>query len=92
VAAALVVTVPIVALGVAGPASAVVAGLPTLRSPSFSGASVSGAPAVIGPIRSPGGPFLYDSQGRVVFLHGVDAVYKRKPFELYTDPASFAWA
>ena len=86
-AAALVVTVPIVALGVAGPASAVVAGLPTLRSPSFSGASVSGAPAVIGPIRSPGGPFLYDSQGRVVFLHGVDAVYKRKPFELYTDPA-----
>ncbi len=70
----------------AGPASAVEAGLPTLRSPQFSGASVQGAPAINGPIRSPGGPYLYDSQGRVVFLHGVDAVYKRKPFELYADP------
>ncbi len=60
--------------------------MPTLRSPAFAGASVSGAPAIAGPIRSPGGPFLYDSQGRVVFLHGVDAVYKRKPFELYADP------
>lgn len=84
--AALVVTLPVVALGAAGPAAAVEAGLPTLRSPAFSGVSVSGAPAVTGPIRSPGGPFLYDSHGRVVFLHGVDAVYKRKPFELYADP------
>ena len=80
------VTVPVVALGLAGPASAVEAGLPTLRSPAFGGASVSGAPAIAGPIRSPGGPFLYDSQGRVVFLHGVDAVYKRAPYELYADP------
>jgi endoglycosylceramidase len=86
VAAALVATVPVVALGAAGPASAVEAGLPTLRSPAFAGASVSGAPAITGPIRSPGGPFLYDRQGRVVFLHGVDAVYKRRPFELYADP------
>ena len=86
VIAALVVTVPVVALGTAGPASAVEAGLPTLRSPAFAGASVSGAPAITGPIRSPGGPFLYDRQGRVVFLHGVDAVYKRRPFELYADP------
>jgi endoglycosylceramidase len=85
-AAALVVTLPVVALGSAGPASAVEAGLPTLRSPSYSGASVSGLPAISGPVRSPGGPFLYDSHGRVVFLHGVDAVYKRKPFELYADP------
>jgi endoglycosylceramidase len=68
------------------PAAAVKDGLPTLRSPAFSGASVRGAPAITGPIRSPGGPFLYDSQGRVVFLHGVDAVYKRAPFELYADP------
>jgi endoglycosylceramidase len=83
---ALAATIPVVVLAPAGPSSAVEAGLPTLRSPSFSGASVSGAPAITGPIGSPGGPFLYDSQGRVVFLHGVDAVYKRKPFELYTDP------
>ena len=79
-------TVPLVALGSAGPTSAVEAGLPTLRSPAFAGASVNGAPAIAGPIRSPGGPFLYDRQGRVIFLHGVDAVYKRKPFELYADP------
>lgn len=79
-------TVPVVTLEATRTASAVEAGLPTLRSPSYSGASVSGAPAITGPIRSPGGPFLYDSHGRVVFLHGVDAVYKRKPFELYADP------
>lgn len=79
-------TVPLVTLGSAGPTSAVEAGLPTLRSPAFAGASVNGAPAIAGPIRSPGGPFLYDRQGRVIFLHGVDAVYKRKPFELYADP------
>jgi endoglycosylceramidase len=30
--------------------------------------------------------FLYDPQGRVVLLHGVNAVYKRKPYELYVDP------
>ena len=85
-AAALVVTLPVVALGTPGPASGVEAGLPTLRSPAFAGASVSGAPAITGPISSPGGPYLYDHQGRVVFLHGVDAVYKRRPFELYADP------
>ncbi len=34
---------------------------------------------VEGPIRSPGGPFLYDQQGRVVFFHGVNAVYKHPP-------------
>lgn len=84
--ATLVVTVAAVALPIAGRASAVEAGLPTLRSPAFAGASVSGPPAIAGPIRSPGGPFLYDSQGRVVFLHGVDAVYKRAPFELYAAP------
>jgi endoglycosylceramidase len=85
--AALVVTVAaVVTLPSAGPASAVEDGLPSLRSPAFAGASVSGAPAVASPIRSPGGPFLYDHAGRVVFLHGVDAVYKRAPFELYPDP------
>jgi len=83
---AVLIAATVTALPASGPASAVEDGLPTLQSPSFSGASVSGAPAITGPVRSPGGPFLYDSQGRVVFLHGVDAVYKRRPFELYADP------
>jgi endoglycosylceramidase len=85
--AVLVMTVAaVVTLPAAGPASAVEDGLPTLRSPAFAGASVSGAPAISSPVRSPGGPYLYDHQGRVVFLHGVDAVYKRAPYELYPDP------
>jgi len=41
---------------------------------------------VAGFVRAPGGPFLYDPSGRVVILHGVNAVYKRAPFELYPDP------
>ena len=47
-------------------------GLPTLSSPIFKapGHGVSGR------IAAPGGPYLYDSQGRIVFFHGVDAVYK----------------
>ena len=39
-----------------------------------------------GRITAPGGPYLYDRQGRVVFFHGVDAVYKYPPYELYPDP------
>ena len=41
---------------------------------------------VSGPLRAPGGPYLVDRWGRVVFLHGVNAVYKHPPFELYPDP------
>jgi endoglycosylceramidase len=41
---------------------------------------------VNGRISAPGGPFLRDSYGRVVILHGVNAVYKHPPFELYDDP------
>ena len=41
---------------------------------------------VSGLISSPGGPYLYDRSGRVVFLHGVNAVYKTAPFELFPDP------
>jgi endoglycosylceramidase len=48
--------------------------------------SSAGGQFVRGPIRSPGGPYLYDQQGRVVFLHGVNAVYKRPPYELYPAP------
>jgi len=49
-----------------------------IRYPSSAG--------VEGPIRSLGGPFLYDQQGRVVFFHGVNAVYKHLPYELYPAP------
>ena len=60
---------------------------PRCASPTFTAASDSGsAPAVSGRITAPGGPYLYDSEGRVVFFHGVDAVYKYAPYELYPDP------
>ncbi len=39
-----------------------------------------------GPLAARSGPYLTDRYGRVVFLHGVNAVYKRAPFELYPDP------
>lgn len=58
--------------------------LPSLASPVQPPAST--AQAVHGPISSPGGPFLYDEKGRVVFFHGVNAVYKRAPYELYPAP------
>jgi endoglycosylceramidase len=40
----------------------------------------------VGPISADGGPFLTDATGRVVILHGVDAVEKLPPYELYVDP------
>lgn len=60
--------------------------LPTLRSPTFTAANDSSRATVSGRISAPGGPYLYDSQGRVVFFHGVNAVYKDPPYELYADP------
>ncbi len=64
--------------------------LPNLSSPSFTAASDSGTGGgtgtVSGRISAPGGPYLFDSRGRVVFFHGVDAVYKYAPYELYPDP------
>ena len=60
--------------------------LPTLSSPVFGHrAAAAPAPPPSGRISSPGGPYLYDSSGRVVFFHGVDAVYKYAPYELYPD-------
>jgi endoglycosylceramidase len=59
-----------------------VSALPTLRSPLVSGASAGAG----GTISSPGGPYLYDRQGRVVFFHGVNAVYKIRPYELFPAP------
>ncbi len=50
-------------------------------------ATYSGSEAVVhGPLAAPGGPYLTDHAGRVVFLHGVNAVYKRAPYELFADP------
>jgi endoglycosylceramidase len=46
-----------------------------------------GPDAVVqGPLAAQGGPYLTDRSGRVVILHGVNAVYKRAPYELYADP------
>ncbi len=59
--------------------------LPTLASPTFVAASDTGS-GTSGRIGAPGGPYLYDSQGRVLFFHGVNAVYKFAPYELYPDP------
>jgi endoglycosylceramidase len=35
-------------------------------------------------------PFMFDPEGRTVLLHGVNAVYKRAPYELYVAPGK-AW-
>lgn len=41
---------------------------------------------VHGTLSADSGPYLTDSKGRVVFLRGVNAVYKRAPYELSLDP------
>ena len=56
--------------------------------------SGAGSPSV-GPgvptfMTSPGGPYIYDSHGRVVILHGVNVVYKHAPYIAYPD-AGTAW-
>jgi endoglycosylceramidase len=46
-----------------------------------------GSDAIVsGALQAPGGPYLLDRFGRVVTLHGVNAVYKRPPFELSPAP------
>ena len=37
-------------------------------------------------LSSPGGPYLYDANGRVILLHGVNVVYKHAPYIAYPDP------
>jgi endoglycosylceramidase len=64
-----------------GPAASV-GRLPSLRSPIV----IPGAAAVSGRITAPGGPYLFDREGRVAFFHGVDAVYKYAPYELFPAP------
>jgi len=41
---------------------------------------------VNGPLSSKGGPFITDRFGRIVTLHGVNAVYKRAPYTLTVQP------
>jgi endoglycosylceramidase len=62
--------------------------LPTGRSAAAASASPPSAtsPYVHGLLSSPQGGFLYDQYGRVVIMHGVNAVYKRPPYELFVDP------
>jgi endoglycosylceramidase len=70
--------------------SYVVARLPTLSSPLETAPSLDGNPPIRGPLSAIGGPYLRDSAGRVVFLHGVNVVYKHPPYEVYPDPGK-AW-
>ena len=60
--------------------------LPDIGSPVQAPPTIKGSPVLQGPIRALGGPFLFDQQGRVVFFHGVNAVYKLPPYELYPAP------
>src|ERR1039457_7027993 len=76
---------PVVLTALAGCTSTSNGTLPSLASPIQYPSSIE-ASVVQGPITSPDGPYLYDQQGRVVFLHGVNAVYKRPPYELYPAP------
>ena len=43
-------------------------------------------PGVPSYLTSPGGPYMYDSSGRMVILHGVNVVYKHAPYIAYPDP------
>lgn len=40
----------------------------------------------VGPLSAAGGPLLHDALGRAVILHGVDVVFKRRPYELTVEP------
>jgi endoglycosylceramidase len=44
---------------------------------------VQGVPSFM---NSPGGPYIYDSNDRLVLLHGVNVVYKHAPYIAYPDP------
>jgi endoglycosylceramidase len=73
--------------GSASTDSATTSTLPNLNSRVV---ALNGPPAVSGVIGAPGGPYLRDASGRVVFFHGVNAVYKHPPFELFPAPRK-AW-
>lgn len=72
--------------GSAPPTTEQAAVLPSLSSPSTPAPTIAGEPPVSGRLRAPGGPFLRDRNGRVVFLHGVNVIYKHPPYEVFPDP------
>ncbi len=45
--------------------------------------TVAGVPSFM---TSPGGPYMYDADNRVVLLHGTNVVYKHAPYIAYPDP------
>jgi endoglycosylceramidase len=57
-------------------------------SPSMHPGAPSDQARVMGPLTSPGGPYLFDSKGRVVFLHGVNLVYKHAPYVVTLRPGT----
>lgn len=56
---------------------------------SYQHSSLAGSPSIGAGVpafmTSPGGPYIYDSHGRVVILHGVNVVYKHAPYIAYPD-------
>jgi len=87
-AAALIALVPAAPSHAATTAAYPEAGVTQFSSPSAIAANtgVPGSawdPVAIG---APGGPAMVDAYGRVVTLHGVNAVYKRPPYELTVTP------
>jgi endoglycosylceramidase len=55
---------------------------------SSSATSAGSTPGVPSYLSSPGGPYMYDSSGRMVILHGVNVVYKHAPYIAYPDPGT----
>jgi endoglycosylceramidase len=55
---------------------------------SSAASSPGNGPNVPSYLSSPGGPYLYDANGRVVLLHGVNVVYKHAPYIAYPDPGT----
>jgi endoglycosylceramidase len=58
----------------------------TVYQQSSSATSSGTTPGVPSYLSSPGGPYMYDSSGRMVILHGVNVVYKHAPYIAYPDP------
>lgn len=67
-------------LEVASGSSGIAVGQP--GSSRLPAASPSSPDRLSGFLSAPGGPFIRDRYGRVVILHGVNAVYKLAPYEL----------
>ncbi len=60
---------------------------PGVQYQSSSGVTSQGVgPNVPSYLSSPGGPYLFDSNGRVILMHGVNVVYKHAPYIAYPDP------